>query len=161
MLRKYATIHLYTGIVLGAGTLLAGIVYGIKLESFWYFLYCAISAFLIIIGTLAFTALMDSSAAKEEYLKEICEHLQRPGNAKSTPAAQPVHQNTSSGTAAVSNSSGSGASAQTKQGAKETVRPEKDNTDENFIVCPKCGTRQRSNRGVCFDCGAAFQKDEQ
>ncbi len=26
-----------------------------------------------------------------------------------------------------------------------------------YIVCPKCGTKQRSNRNICFDCGIKFR----
>lgn len=40
---------------------------------------------------------------------------------------------------------------------RETVRPKNDSTDESFIICQKCGTRQRKNRSVCFNCGVQFQ----
>lgn len=41
-----------------------------------------------------------------------------------------------------------------------TYTPKKINStsDHDFIICPKCNTRQRSNRTRCFDCGAEFKE---
>lgn len=33
-----------------------------------------------------------------------------------------------------------------------------DPNNPDFIICGKCGTSQRSNRSVCFECGAKFRK---
>ena len=31
--------------------------------------------------------------------------------------------------------------------------------EEDQIVCPKCNTKQRSNRSCCWNCGATFVKE--
>ncbi len=40
----------------------------------------------------------------------------------------------------------------------EKVNAETDAVDPNYIFCPKCSTRQRSNRSRCLECGAYFEK---
>ena len=37
------------------------------------------------------------------------------------------------------------------------VHPIVSSTDDNMIICPKCGCSQVSNRRVCWKCGAKFE----
>ena len=41
----------------------------------------------------------------------------------------------------------------------KTVVAEAKPVDENMIACGACGTVQRKNRNICFNCGVSLQKD--
>lgn len=143
MLKKYASIIRFIGIAVPVLTLIGGIYIAVKLESFWYFLGCAVVAALSCIYSLAFAELLDTTGDNTLRLAK----LGKAPSASPAPAAgaaitpiQPIQE-----------------APVTPVPTPIAVVPCSD--ADGWIICPHCGERQRANRSVCFNCSTPFKKD--
>lgn len=143
MLKKYASILRGIGIAMAVLAVIGGIVIAVKLESFWYFLYCAIGAGLTCFFAVAFAELMDTVADNNECLRKLTRNAGNTGSAAPQESAAPR----SSANPVPRSSTNPAPSA-----GKKRKSPYADPNNACILICPNCKTRQSSENTVCFHC---------
>ena len=129
--------------------LIIGLIAASKTESFGQFLVYAIGAVLYYILTSSYADLLDATADTKEMVQKLLEGCSpdSKGSAPVKPAipvasVKPITPVASTNTATI------------KTADKDPAPIPCE--DPNYIECGKCGKRQKSNREVCFNCGASL-----
>lgn len=152
MLKKYASIVNTIAIVFAALSMAAGIYLGIETESVLPVLYTAIAAVVFYIFAKAFSELLYATAKNQEDIQNVADML------KKNEIARPVAPEMKPRSATASTKAVAAPVEPEKANAPaETASYRIDETNADFIICNKCGTRQRSNRTVCFECSAKLK----
>ena len=161
MLKKYSNIIAYIAVILPILALISGLIVAVKLESFLLFIYFLVPAVLFNIFAASYAEMLEATAESRELIERIANNAQKRG--ADTPPVAAVH--TGKQTFMAHNEEHKKAVVQTNKDAVASQKPEEniaeftvDPANPDFIVCCKCGTSQRSNRAVCFECGAKFVK---
>ena len=161
MLKKYSNTIAYIAVIVPILSLISGLIIAIELESFLLFIYFLVPAVLFYIFVASYAALLEATAENRELIEQIASNIQKRGT--DTPEVAAVH--TGKQTFMSHNEEQKKAEVYTDKGAVSPKAPEDntagftvDPTNPNLIVCCKCGRSQRSNRTVCFECGAKFVK---
>lgn len=159
MLKKYSGIIASLSVIIPLISVIAGIALAITLESFMMFVYFAVAAALSYIFMASYSELLDVTADNQILLEKIEKYLkEEPERNKSSHIGkQAVATAPAADDAKVPCAENIGNHTSTEKVDEEsgyTVDP----SNPDFIVCSKCGRSQRSNRTVCFDCGAKFKK---
>lgn len=113
---------------------IGGIVLAVELQSFWYVVYAAIGATLMLLVAFAMAALLDATETNAEMLQTLMQQAAKPESSAPKTIAD--------------------AAETIVPTAKTAKRPVPD--ADGYIVCPLCGDRQKADRTVCFNCGAHF-----
>lgn len=162
MLKKYSGIISSLSVIIPLISVIAGIALAIMLESFMMFVYFAVAAALAYIFMASYSELLDVTADNQILLEQIEKDLKEESekirssnigkHAVSTATAAPTADDVK---APCTENIGNDTSPE-KAGEESgyTVDP----NNPGFIICNKCGTEQKSNRYVCFECGAKFKK---
>lgn len=161
MLKKYSNTIAYIAVIVPILSLISGLIVAVKLESFLLFIYFLVPAVLFYIFAASYSALLEATAENRELIEQIASNVQKRG--ADTPAVPAVH--TCKQTFMSHNEEQKETDVHTDKDAASPKKPEEniagftvDPANPDFIVCCKCGTSQRSNRAVCFECGAKFVK---
>lgn len=161
MLKKYSNIIAYIAVIVPILALISGLIVAVELESFLLFIYFLVPAVLFYIFAASYAALLEATAENRELIEQIANNAQKRGT--DTPAVAAVH--TGKQTFMTHNEEHKKAEVHTDKDDASPKKPEEniagftvDPANPNFIVCCKCRTSQRSNRAVCFECGAKFVK---
>ena len=161
MLKKYSNIIAYIAVIVPILALISGLIVAVKLESFLLFIYFLVPAVLFYIFAASYAALLEATAENRELIEQIANNAQKRGT--DTPTVAAVH--TGKQPLMAHNEEQKKTEVHTDKDAVPPKKPEEniagftvDPANPNFIVCSKCGTSQRSNRVVCFECGAKFVK---
>ena len=161
MLKKYSNIIAYIAVIVPILALISGLIVAVELESFLLFIYFLIPAVLFYIFAASYAALLEATAENRELIEQIANNAQKRG--ADTPTIPAVH--TGKQTFMAHNEEQKKTEVQTDKDAASPKTLEEniagftvDPANPNLIVCCKCRTSQRSNRAVCFECGAKFVK---
>lgn len=114
---------------------IGGIMLAVELQSFWYVVYAAIGATLMLLVVFAMAALLDATETNAEMLQTLMQQAAKPESSAPDTIAD--------------------ATEAIVPPAKTAKRPVPD--ADGYIVCSACGVRQRANRIVCYNCGARFE----
>lgn len=129
--------------------LAAGIYTAIKFESFWLAFVGAMIAWISFIFLSSYADVVRTVDENSEMLRELIK-----ASATNTPRAYTVSNVSATPARAVAPATT--ATAPTANPAQSTATATPAGSD--FITCSNCGTRQRSNRTVCYECGAKFEE---
>lgn len=174
MLKKYASIIRTLAFIIPALSIIGGLILAVKAENVLLFIYFAVPAFLYYTFTRSYAELLEATEDTQEMVYQIQEQLSQKDAKTSHSASSPIATTTSNkpiangwtcscgrnnptyaSTCVCGKNKRDIESAQTV--SSEPIKPNEDSSDPNYIICPKCGTRQRSNRSVCFECGTTFK----
>lgn len=160
MLKKYSNTIAYIAVIVPILSLISGLIVAIELESFLLFIYFLVPAVLFYIFAASYAALLEATAENRELIELIASNVQKRG--ADTPAVAAVHTGKQT---FMPHNEQKETEVHTDKDAASPKKPEEniagftvDPENPGFIVCCKCGTSQRSNRAVCFECGAKFVK---
>ena len=161
MLKKYSNIIAYIAVIVPILSLISGLIVAVKLESFLLFIYFLVPAVLFYIFAASYAALLEATAENRELIEQIASNAQKRGT--DTTMATTVH--TGKQTFMSHNEEQEKTEVHTDKDAASPKKPDEniagftvDPANPGFIVCCKCGTSQKNNRAVCFECGAKFVK---
>lgn len=161
MLKKYSNIIAYIAVIVPILALISGLIVAVKLESFLLFIYFLVPAVLFYIFAASYAAMLEATAENRELIEQIAHNAQKRG--ADTPKVATVH--TGKQTFMANNEEQKRTEVHTDKGDVSPKKQEEniagftvDPANQNLIVCSKCGAVQRSNRAVCFECGAKFVK---
>ena len=129
--------------------LAAGIYTAIKFESLWLAFVGAILAWISFIFLSSYADVIRTVDENNEMLRELIKTC-----GTNTPRAHTFSG--VSATPARTVTPGTTATTPTANPAQSTGSATPAGSD--FITCSNCGTRQRSNRTVCYECGAKFEE---
>lgn len=149
MKQKAKTIA-WISVILPILTLGAGIYMATELESFWIALAAIASAWISYVFLSSYADLLESADETNEMVRALLENQAQ--SERRTYAASAPSQEPASTEKAPKISMSEPAPFQKVEATTATTDP----TNANFITCDNCGTRQRSNRTRCFNCGANF-----
>ena len=159
MLKKYSGIISSLSVIIPLVSVIAGIALAIMLESFMMFVYFAVAAALAYIFMASYSELLDVTADNqmlleqiEKELKEEQERIKTSRNGNQTVATAPTANDVKA--PCTENTGNDTLPEKADEESGYTVDP----SNPDFIICSKCGRSQKSNRTVCFDCGAKFKK---
>lgn len=119
-----------------------------ELNNWWFFVGGCLIYSLWVVVALAYAAHLDAIAEQLAQNKLIIELLSE--KPQTTPAVAPIV--------------GAPAAERTPVVQREKIRAAEvpvevsATNDSNYVVCPVCQTRQRSNRTKCLECGSVFKK---
>lgn len=160
MLKKYSNTIAYIAVIVPILSLISGLIVAVKFESFLLFIYFLAPAVLFYIFAASYSALLEATAENRELIEQIASNVQKRG--ADTPAVAAVHTGKQT---FMPHNEQKETEVHTDKDAASPKKPEEniagftvDPANPGFIVCCKCGTSQRSNRAVCFECGAKFVK---
>lgn len=145
-MKKHASNVSIVGIVFILAELISSIVLAIQFESVWIFVGGAVSATVMAIFVFSYSALLSEMGDQSEMIQKILIRLDNQ-DSKEEPSKP-------SKNAKVNDTS---AEKVTSEKRSAVVTPKADTTDPDYVICPACGKRQRSNRSVCLECGAVFK----
>ena len=161
MLKKYSNIIALIAVIVPILSLISGLIVAAELESFLLFIYFFVPAVLFYIFAASYSALLEATAENRELIEQIASNVQKRG----TDTTMVATAHTGKQTFMSHNEEQKETEVHTDKDAASPKKPEEniagftvDPANPNFIVCCKCGTSQRSNRVVCFECGAKFVK---
>lgn len=157
-MKKLSTAFMVLGGLVFAGALICGIVFAADAEDagFWVFLAWAVGGGIFGMFSLAYSYFLDVAADIKAHIATA--DIKARFGATET-AAAPATRNNPIPTAPQAYESAPKTPAQavsTQPHAAEPVKPVAPVAGDGYIVCPNCNQRQRSNRTICYNCGAAF-----
>jgi hypothetical protein len=147
-MKKHASNVAIVGTIFVIAELVAAIVLAIQFESIWIFLCSAISIVVLAVFVFSYSALLSEMGDQSDMLRKILAQID--ARSEEDQATVPAHPYESNPTVASTGNV-------TKAKNAVSVVPKADAADPDYIVCPACGKRQRSNRSVCLECGASFK----
>ena len=145
-MKKKADIISTLAIILLILDLVAGVFAAIEFESLWIAFVGAMVAWISFIFLSSYADVIRTVDKNNEMLRELIK-----ASATNTPRAHTV-----SGVSATPTRAVAPATTPAANPAQSTVTATPAGSD--FITCSNCGTRQRSNRTVCYECGAKFEE---
>ena len=161
MLKKYSNIIALIAVIVPILALISGLIVAAELESFLLFIYFLVPAVLFYIFAASYSALLEATAENRELIEQIASNVQK--READTPVVAAVH--TGKQTFMSHNEEQEKTEVHTDKDAASPKKPEENiagftvnPANPNLIICSKCGAAQRSNRAVCFECGAKFVK---
>ena len=150
-MRKKAAIIGWIAFIFPLLTLVGGVYWATEIESFWIFLACALSAWLSYVFISSYSELLESSDETNTMVRillEKQEELKKEFPDPTTSQAPKAPEKETKVPVSVP--------APAQKVEATTVIPDPNNAE--YVICSNCGTRQKANRILCFNCGATFNK---
>lgn len=131
-------------------SIIVGIAAASKADSFAVFCYYLIAALLTCLVLVGEGLALQAATENNDLLKELSVKFERmESERKKAGIVGPIHKTEETVPQTEMPKSLSEGEAQEHQTAIPVI-------DGDKIVCPLCGTRQRGNREVCYECGCRF-----
>ncbi len=164
--KSFATILFVIHVI---GGLIGGIVAAIELDSFWYSLpiwfVTVIVGYVICLFLYGFGELVENSKMTADGTSEILKTLAREAKKKQKEQEESAPERVPAPTAV----DPSLKAEETEAKREAANEPSISSSNEPFVIlpekpgyirCTSCGTVQREDRNLCFQCGSVFHKTQ-